>query len=149
MKVISIMLFAVLANCCVLAEDEGYYVKSATEFMQKNSDQTKEVEFAKYWKSRCETAAKDADEDEEKFLDRYVYDWMAGRKARFEKDKLTVDDNIQACRLYLIYKNVNWKGEELRKGGRKYVIPGNILKHLTKENLDKFIKADKQEGGEK
>jgi len=120
---------AVLAlSSCAMAEDEAYYVKAARDYVAKNSDKDKEAAWAKHWKQLCETAQQDnEDMVEEKYLDRYVYDWMADRKSRFDNDKLTVEDKIQACRLYLLYKD------------KSYKIPDGIQKYLTKENLDKFL----------
>ena len=92
-----------------------------------------------------ETADTDSGETEEKFLNRYIFDWMADRKGRFEKNALTVSDKLQACRLYLIYKNLNEDRTLRRKGANdsEFAIPSTIAKYLTVENLDKFVAEEK------
>lgn len=121
-----------LITCSIAAEDEARYVEAATKFIAKHGSTDAEKKWEKKWKSLAETAINDnPDLDEEKYLNRYIYDWMAGRATRFEKNELTVDDKLQACRLYMLYKNRRWK------------IPDSISKHLTKDNLERFIVEDK------
>lgn len=121
------------------AEDVEYYSKAAMNFIAKNKTEDSEKKWETYWKGRLKTAATDREEDEESFIDRYVYDWMAGKVGQ---KTLSVEDKLIACRVYLIYKNKNWDGTVRRPSGGLYKIPDRIAEHLTNENLDKFISDD-------
>lgn len=144
------MLCAILlmSMAATMAEDETKYVESATTYISKHGTIKDKAQFESKWKGMLETAAQDSGEDEEKFLNRYIFDWMADRRGRFEKKALTVNDKLQACRLYLIYKNLNEDGTVRRKGRNHgpYQIPSKIAQYLTVENLDKFIAEDEKYG---
>jgi len=127
------------------AEDVDKYIDAATSYIVKHGTTKDKESFEKKWKSMVETADTDSGETEEKFLNRYIFDWMADRKGRFEKNALTVSDKLQACRLYLIYKNLNEDRTLRRKGANdsEFAIPSTIAKYLTVENLDKFVAEEK------
>lgn len=135
----------VLLAVSTKAEDETKYIDAAKTYVGKHGTSIDRSQFEQKWKGMVATAANDSGETEEAFLNRYIFDWMAGRKSRFDKNALTVSDKLQACRLYLIYKNLNEDGSA-RRGGDPYQIPSKIAKYLTVENLDKFIAEEEKSG---
>jgi len=138
---LALVVAGVASQAQVFAEDENY-IDASSRFIQKNKTADSEQKWEKYWKGRLETAERDAGADEEHFIDRFIFDWMAGKAKKFSKDGLTVEDKLIACRLYLMYKNKNYDGSDRRPNGRQYKLPDLIQAHLTNENLDKFISDD-------
>lgn len=130
MRILTIALVAIILSANSFAEETEKYVEAAKKYVAKHSTKEKDAAWEKHWKNLLETASKDKDEDEESFSKRYIYDWMADRKAKLVKNELTIDDKLVACRVYLIFKN---------KG---YNIPGLISDHLTADNLEKFMSDD-------
>ncbi len=124
------------------AEDESYYIDASRKFIAKHKTADSEEKWEKYWKDRLKTAEVDREEDEERFIDRFIFDWMSSKAKKFAKSGLSVEDKLTACRLYLNYKNRNWDGSVRRQDGHQYKLPDSILAHLTNENLDKFISDD-------
>ena len=123
-----------------LAEDEEGCVQIAKDYISKHGSDDERSKFESHWKGMVQTAASDVNqEDEEHFINRYIFDWMADRRGRFQAGTLTIKDKLEACRIYLIFKNLNGDGSERQKGRERYHIPSKVAEYLTVENIKKYV----------
>jgi hypothetical protein len=112
----------------IVYSNDAVYVEKAKAFIVKYSTVEIEKKWQKRWKERVEQALKDNDAlNENSYTDTVLMDWLIARR-NIKEEEITIEDKLQACRFYILYKEKNME------------LPERVSKELTDERLDMFFR---------